>query len=146
MRDLTRKLQVLTLRKKGYSYSEIGKILGVTKQNVHSIEKRARKQFDECKFAYELLHWAFAKDCLIVKKGEDLREAIKKVLELGDKLNVKIVGTLDEILGFIKVRLGDIKDNEFAICIMEDGKIEVIGPQTLEHLRQLNLIDSIGKA
>jgi Tfx family DNA-binding protein len=129
------------MRKRGYSYSEIGKRLGVSKQNVHSIEKRARRQFEECKLAYELLHWAFAKDCILVDNHKDLREVIKNILEIGDKHNIKIVGTVDEILGFVKVRLGNKIEKDFAICVMVDGRIEVVGPQTLEYLRQQKLVD-----
>ncbi len=144
MRDITRKLQVLSLRKKGLSYSEIGKILGVSKQNVHSIEKRARRQFEECKLTCELLSWAFAKECIMANKGTDMKEVVEKLFSVADKYGMKLPGTFSEIMGFIKVKLGqgeDVLKRSCMVCLLNDGVIEVISEEALEVLRQLNLVD-----
>ena len=148
MRDVVKKLRVLVLRKKGLSYSEIGRMLGVSKQNVHSIEKRARRKYEECKLLFQLYNWAFAKDCIILSRGSNLMEAVNKLFSKADELKVKLPGTLNDIIAYVKVRSlldSDILNRDLGICIMENGSLEILDEEAIDFLRQSKLIDEEGK-
>ena len=134
----------MLLRKKGLSYSEIGKMFGVSKQNVYAIEKRTRARYKECKLEYEVLTWAFSVSYVVVRKGESLSEAVEKLFKVADGKRIKVVGSKNEIYNLLKLKSASTTDasmKDMILCLMEDGRVEVLDEDALRWLRQHNLID-----
>jgi Tfx family DNA-binding protein len=123
-----RQREIMRMRRNNMKKSEIAKILNITRQDVTILEKRAminiEKAFNTIQMAYEeglSVRVAIGKDTQIL-------DAIKEILEAGNRKNIKIRSSIPEIFTLLKICHGtNIKNGIIQegteISILPDGKL-----------------------
>ena len=123
-----RQREIMRLRKQNLKKSEIARILNITRQDVTILEKRAKmnieKAFNTIQIAYE--------DGLSVRhvivKNTQILDAVKEILDAGDRNNIKIRSSIPEIFSLMrachgsKIKNGVIQDGT-EVSILLDGAL-----------------------
>jgi Tfx family DNA-binding protein len=129
-----RQREIMRMRRNNMKKSEIAKILNITRQDVTILEKRAminiEKAFNTIQMAYEeglSVRVAIGKDTQIL-------DAIKEILEAGNRKNIKIRSSIPEIFTLLKICHGtNIKNG-----IIQEGTEISILPDGSLNIRKLN--------
>jgi len=123
-----RQREIMRLRKQNLKKSEIARILNITRQDVTILEKRAQinieKAFNTIQIAYE--------DGLSVRhvigKDTQILDAVKEIIGVGDRINIRIRSSIPEIFALIrachgsKIKNGMIQDGT-EVNILPDGAL-----------------------
>ncbi|ALU12138.1 hypothetical protein EYM_00745 [Ignicoccus islandicus DSM 13165] len=121
------------------SYSEIGDMLGTSKQNVHSTLKRINRNYTECKEIVELVELA-SNPFVEVTKGSNVMDVSDRVLEVADSEGIKLRGNKSEIITWIKwhFNMDDlIIKEEGGIVIKNDGSLMKVSDIILKKIKAL---------
>ena len=123
-------LNVLKLREEGKNQTEIANILETTRQNISTIERRARRNLqlaEETLRAYKELTMAQA---LTIESGVHLIDLPRQVVEAADHASIKLRADFTRIYNLIKYNVpecvsGARIEKTIRIMIFKDGDIEV---------------------
>ncbi|ABM80245.1 Tfx family DNA-binding protein [Hyperthermus butylicus] len=134
-------ITVLALRDKGLGLGEIARMLGLSKQAVWSIEKRARRLLENAAKTLAAYELATAASVIVVNPDTDLAKLPSYVIREADANGVKL--RLDYAGIYVFVRNESKKctrDNgldNFAILIFRDGRLRVYCLREIESLLDL---------
>ncbi|GEM_PF-145688 len=85
-----KQITVLRLRAQGLSVEDIARILGVSKSNVYSLLRSARKVFEKSLRTVKIYNELTSNVRLVVPKGTSINEFIKILISEADNHNIKI--------------------------------------------------------
>ncbi len=97
-----RQIEVLMLREKGLSQTEISKRLGTTKANICSIEKRARENIQKAENTLRVFRFIKAPIWITVEAGSNLVDVPKVIFSEANKHGIRIPHTGPEIVNVVK--------------------------------------------
>ena len=123
-------LNVLKLREEGKNQTEIANILETTRQNISTIERRARRNLqlaEDTLRAYKELTMA---QSLTIEPGVHLIDLPRQVVEAADHASIKLRADFTRIYNLIKYNVpecvsGARIEKPIRIMIFKDGDIEV---------------------
>ncbi len=125
-----RQIEILKLRKKGYSQTEVAKKLGTSRANISSTEKSALENIRRAERTIEMVKALDAPIWLNIKTDRDLNEVVREIYDKADKEGVWIPHSFPSLVNLIQGHAEDgIKGRrvlkEFEIAITKDGEIIV---------------------
>lgn len=101
-----RQLEILSLRREGYKQSEVASRMGITRQDVAILEKRALRNIRNATATLEI---AKSRGILLsfpISKGRHILDAAKAVVERADKAHIKLTDSMVVVLSGISSAAG----------------------------------------
>jgi HTH-type transcriptional regulator, fmd operon transcriptional regulator len=125
-----RQWQVLSLRSRGLTQTEVGKRLRTTRENVSIIEHRAHANLMAAKATLAALENLSGSNELVVPTGTSIFEATSMILRRADTLRIRLGMSADSILAALRSkRKGRIRRHHLIasirITINPDGSIRI---------------------
>ncbi len=122
-------IKVLKLKSKGYSQAEIAKLLGTTRANICTLEKRAMKNLIKAMNTIKIFENLFPIE-ISIEKGEDLFDIPKKIFKVADKHGIKIDETTTTLIERIRTLAskrinGRVVEKDFKIRLTRFGSIKI---------------------
>ncbi len=121
-------LQVLKLREKGMTQTEIAKKFGTSRSNIYSIEKRAKRNIERARKTLELSKKI--RSPVVVKIGinEDIINGVGKFFSKADEAGIHVSADTPELISKIREEVGNRLEGRRAIegielCLTSDGKV-----------------------
>lgn len=126
----SRQLEILRLRKEGFSQTEAAKKLGTSRANISATEKTARLNIEKARNTLALADMIDAPIWLILEPDTDLNEAVKEIYERADSLGIRVAHTFPALSNVINEAAGDrIKGRKvlgrLEIAVAKDGAVIV---------------------
>ncbi len=97
-----RQIEVLMLRERGLSQTEISMKLGTTKANISAIERRARENIKRAENTLRAFRFIKAPIWVTIEAGTDLVDAPKVIFAEANKHGIRIPHTGPDIVNLIK--------------------------------------------
>lgn len=125
-----RQLEILRLRRDGFSQTEIAKKLGTSRANISATEKIAHMNIEKAKNTLALADLIDAPIWLILEPNTDLNEAVKEIYHRADSLGIRVTHTFPSLSNVISEAAGNkIKGrmvlSRLEIAITKDGAVIV---------------------
>ncbi len=125
-----RQAEVLTLRGKGLTQSEVADRLGTTVANISTVEKRARRNLEKAARTLKLAREIEAPLRLSVDEGVDLYDVPGMVYDAADGAGIKVALSGPEILRLLHREAGPrVRDRAvvepLSISVGSDGSLSV---------------------
>lgn len=120
--------RVLKLRDEGYTQQEIAQMLGTSRANVSTIEKRARANLDRARATIREYSIMIAPLKVRIEKGVDVLGIPKLIFKEADRNKIKVKLNSLELIARIKAEKGDKIENrviteDFEAYIKSDGQV-----------------------
>jgi Tfx family DNA-binding protein len=131
-------VDILSKRSKGMNQEAIAKRLGTSKQNISTIERRARRNLRLAIETVEFYDQLMAAGSLVLEPGTFKIDIPRLVVNAADKAGVKVNADFTRIYNEIKFKASDCVDGKvvvspITVLIMTDGDIRILkenGPKT----------------
>lgn len=125
-----RQIQILEMRKKGLSQSEIARVLGTTRANISATERTARDNIVKAEKTVQLAKMLDAKLWIHIEKDADLSMIPKKIYEKAGNREIHVNMDTPTLLNVISQECRDrIKGrrviSDFEVGITKDGEVLV---------------------
>ncbi|MEM3852668.1 MAG: Tfx family DNA-binding protein [Methanomassiliicoccales archaeon] len=125
-----RQLQILSMRADGLSQVEISRKLGITRQNVSILEKRAHRNIARASRTLEMVRLTGAAVTLVIPVGTHILDAGKLLLDATDRKGIKLKGNIIDALYGIRLKASKNMKNgrltrALSITVLYDGTIEI---------------------
>ena len=126
---LTKKqIEILKLRSKGHSQSDIAKKLGTSRANVSAIEKSAWENVKRAEDTLKIIDSIKASFHITIPKDTDLYDAVGMIYKESNEKNIRIPCNGPVLTGIIADKAGDRIHgrrivNELEIYVTEKGEI-----------------------
>ncbi len=122
-------IKVLELKSKGYTQSEIAKILGTTRANICTLEKRAMKNLAKAMNTIKIFDNLFPIR-IYIEKGEDIFDIPKKIFRVADEHGIKMEETTTTLIERIRALAsrrinGRVVERDFTIRLTRFGSIQI---------------------
>ena len=122
-------IKVLKLKAKGYTQSEIAKILGTTRANVCTLEKRAMRNLLKAINTVRIFEEIFPIK-IYIERGEDIFDIPKKIFKVADEHGIKIDETTTTLIERVRALAsrrinGRVVEKDFAIRLTRFGSIRI---------------------
>lgn len=122
-----RQLEILKLRRKGLSLSEIAERIGTTRQNVSIIEKRSMQRIEAAAATLSQLEDQKIVVVVNISKGTHILDAMKSIIQAADVSGVKLKGNVVDLLSWLRTSMeGRISSGKLTrdcrIIILDTGK------------------------
>jgi Tfx family DNA-binding protein len=120
--------KVLKLRDEGYTQREIAQILGTSRANISTIEKRARLNLEKAKATIKEYSILLAPVRVRIKKGVDVINIPKLIFRQADKRGIKVRLNSLDLIARINAEKKDKIENrviaeDFEVYIAKNGEI-----------------------
>jgi HTH-type transcriptional regulator, fmd operon transcriptional regulator len=124
-------IEVLAKRSKGMNQGAIAKKLGTTKQNISTIERRAKRNLRLAIETVDLYDRLTAAGSLVLEPGTFKIDIPRLVVNAADKAGVKVNADFTRIYNEIKFKASDCVDgkvvvNPITVLIMKDGDFRIV--------------------
>lgn len=125
-----RQWEILELRSRGLSTTEIARIIGTGKQNVLVLENRARRKIARARFTIDLLDNMGRESISYVRSGTHVLDAVKGIITEADQNGIRISGNLVDVLNSLRKNCGNWIDNgiltrDVSVSIFSDGSYTI---------------------
>lgn len=123
-------LRVLKLRAKGMTQVEIAKKLGTSRSNIHSLEKRAKRNIDRARKTLELAKKVQSPVTVKIGINEDILEGVEKFFTKADEAGIHVSSDTPELISKIREEAEDKLEGRRAIknielCLTSEGEVIV---------------------
>ncbi len=125
----SRQIQIMKLRKEGYSTEGIAREIGTTRQNVSILEKRGHRNLEKAIRTVNAVRELKLSHEVRIDGNIHVLDAVKKVLKSADELNIRLNDNLIGIMTRLKMAVeSDLKNGiiqkPFDILIFQDGSVQ----------------------
>ncbi|MEM4211844.1 MAG: Tfx family DNA-binding protein [Nitrososphaerota archaeon] len=121
-----RQIEVLRLRRRGFTQEQIAEILKTSRENISIIEKNAYRMIKAAKSTLEAFESLDSNRILTIPAGTSIYDAPRIIFVRGDILGIKIKSSADRIISMIK-STGKVRGHHLispiVVEIYQDGKI-----------------------
>lgn len=129
-----RQAEVLTLRERGLSQSEIAERLGTSRANVSSIESSARENIQKSRETIAFAEALQAPVRVRIDAGTDLYDVPDRVYDACDDANVKVTQSAPDLMRAVSDAAGDAVIGRevtapLAVSVTTNGDINVRRPE-----------------
>ncbi len=121
------------------SYTEIGRRMRTTKQNVHSMLKRIIKNYSSCKDLIEKVE-LLSNPYVKVSKGSNLLELTEEVMRVADENGIKLRGSKNDVVTWIKWYFdcdGFTVNEDGGIVIKREGILTKVSYRAIEEVESV---------
>jgi Tfx family DNA-binding protein len=123
-----RQMEVLKLRKKGYTQAEISRMLNTTRANVYALEKSALKNIKKAEKTLKFVKFLNAALWIKAEKGKNLNDLVREIYTKAGKKKIHVRYTKPELISALTKDCRDkIKGmrivQEMEIGITKEGEI-----------------------
>jgi len=102
----TRQLEILGLRSQGLSTDQIASTIGTTTKNVIIIEAAIHRKLERAANTLRMVQEGGIASFVAVTAGTHLLDAVRSVLHKADNSNIKLRGSIIDLMGSIKTFAG----------------------------------------
>lgn len=132
-----RQAEVLSLRERGLSQSEIADRLGTSRANVSSIESSARDNVEKARETIAFAEALHAPVRVRIEAGIDLYDVPQLVYDACDETGVKVTHSAPDLMKAISDAAGDAVegrqvDAPLVVSVTNDGRVGVRRPEPNE--------------
>ena len=125
----SRQIQIMKLRKEGYSTEGIAREIGTTRQNVSILEKRGHRNLEKAIRTLNAVRELKLSHEVRIEGDIHVLDAVKKVLKAADDLNIRLNDNLIGIMTRLKMAVEkDLKNGiiqkPFDVLIFQDGSVQ----------------------
>lgn len=127
-----RQRDVLLLRERGLTQSEIAEEFGTSAANVSMILSSAEENVEKARLTVELAKYIRTPQRIEVGDGDHIEEVVRRIYDMGDVQGVKVKHSKPELYSTVYDELSDGFDGErysgggtAEIALAESGEIEV---------------------
>ncbi|HIH69999.1 Tfx family DNA-binding protein [Methermicoccus shengliensis] len=123
-----RQVEVMRLRAMGLTQEEVAERMGTTKQNVSSLERRAKRTIERAKRTLRLARMLTAPVWIEAHVGDDIEQLAHEAYRRCDEQDIHIVHDRLELLSLIRKEVGDrvrhrLVVSSFEIAITREGEV-----------------------
>ncbi len=123
-----RQLEILSLRRDGHSRSQISEKLGISRQNVAVLEKRAIRNIERAAATIELAGSRGIVRRITLNRGLHILDAAKIILSKADGFGIRLTDNVVTVLSAIRSASGDsvkagILEKELSAYVLQDGRL-----------------------
>lgn len=123
-----RQLQILSLRREGFRQAEVASRMGITRQDVAILEKRALRNIRSAAATLDVAKSHGIVLSFSIRKGTHILDAAKTVVARADKANIKLADSMVVVLSGISSACGSsLKKGRLGISldvsILPDGRL-----------------------
>jgi Tfx family DNA-binding protein len=129
-----RQVEVLQLRERGHTQTEVAEKLGTTDSNVSAIERAAEDNIEKARRTLDLVRTMRTPAQFTLSAGTDFDEVVDRVYEQGDQTGIKITYSRPELYAHLYDLLEDrASQNQLetpvTVGLTEDGEVTVFQDQ-----------------
>ncbi len=123
-----RQLEILQLRRSGKSQAEVAVRLGITRQDVSILEKRALRNLKRAAATLEIAVGKGIVTGLTIPKGTHILDVAKQILERANSSGIRLADNMVTVVSAIKTACSfSMKDgivsNDLEVSIFPDGRL-----------------------
>jgi len=121
-----RQMEVLHLRKRGFTQEKVAKILGTSRENISIIERNAYKVFWAAQATIEAFKLLYEDGVFVVPSRTSIYDVPRLIFLRGDALGIKVKTDENTIIALVKSK-GKIRQyrlvSPIAVRIKSDGQL-----------------------
>jgi Tfx family DNA-binding protein len=121
-----RQMEVLRLRKRGFTQEKVAKMLGTSRENISIIERNAYKVFWAAQATIEAFKLLFEDGVFVVPSRTSIYDVPRLIFLRGDALGIKVKTDENTIIALVKSK-GKIRQyrlvSPLAVRIKPDGQL-----------------------
>ncbi len=95
-------LRVLKLRAEGLTQADIAEKLGTSRSNIHSLEKRAKRNIDRAQKTIELAKKIQSPVVVKIEINEDILNGVEKFFSKADEAGIRVSSDTPELISKIR--------------------------------------------
>lgn len=123
-----RQLEILLLRRKGLRQTDVGARMGITRQDVAILEKRAMRNLRRAAATLEIAESRGIVISFSIPEGTHILDAAKQILGEADKSDIKLVDNMVTILSLIRSACGGamssgVTEWALGVYLLPDGRL-----------------------
>jgi len=135
-------INVLNLRKRGYTQDEIANTMGTSRANISMIEKRARENIEKARNTLSIYNDIIAPSKIKIDKGTDVFNIPKIIFSKSDKDEIHVNYSSLQIMEFVNQNAQRYIKNRmvvepFVVTILQNGDIFVHDYEESEENEQI---------
>lgn len=125
-----RQVEVLELRREGYTQREIAEVLGTTDANISAVERAAEENVKKARRTLELMGTLAAPVRITVDPDTSFEQVVDEIYSTGDKTGTKIDYCRPELYAHLYGMMKEHADrnlirDRLAVGITHDGDVKV---------------------
>jgi len=134
-------IEVLGLQLKGLNQEQIASKLGTTRQNISTIERRARRNLVLAHQTLEVYEGLTAAATVELRPGTFKIDIPRKVVDAADKANVKLKADFTRIFNELRFKVPECVDGRsvvkpITVLILRDGDIRILPGKITRHKKE----------
>lgn len=102
----TRQLEILGLRSQGLSTAQIASAINTTKKNVIIIEAAMHRKLERASNTIRMVQEGGLASLVAINVGTHILDAVRAVFDTADNLNIKVRGSIMDLMGSIRTFAG----------------------------------------
>ncbi len=121
-------LRVLELRREGMTQAEIAEKFETSRSNIHSLEKRAKRNIARAEKTLELAKKIRSPVVVKIEINEDIIDGVEKFFSKADEEGIHVSSDTPELISKIREEAGDRLEGRRAVedielCLTSEGNV-----------------------